>query len=294
MLQIPFARPFPVNPVQVEEEALLRRICVRPPYFALQALQFDGETFGAQVRAELPQGAELGPIQGAELSRHAAIAGLCRAALEQGDDKRRYYLAQQARYEGYPSDAPYGSPVALRAALIDLSKRMARTSIVATVGGVPLAHLEVEYTVLTEAAFERLFQSRRRPTPESGAAMGALPPGLIERRGQTLTRTLEGVPAEACAGHFEHYPAMPVAILMGQLAELAGLGLGGGRVPYRVVRGRVEAQDFCWAGEPARFEVTPAAHEGKLHTFRCAAHASGRLTGSMDLTLQPVEVAGQE
>lgn len=292
MLQVPFTGPIPVKPARVEEEALLSRICVRPPYFALREMAFDGETFAAQVRAEVPQGAELGPIQGADLSRHAAIAGLCRAALAQGDDKRRYYLAQQAWYEGHPSDAPYGSPVTLRASLADLSKRSARASIEATAQGAPLARLEVEYTVLTEAAFERLFQSRRRPTPESGA-MAALPPGHIERRGATLARALDHVPAEACAGHFEHYPAMPVAILMGQLAQLAGMGLGDGPVPYRVVRGRVEAQDFCWAGEPARFEVTPTAGDGGLHTFRCTAHASGRLTGSMDLTLQPVELAAQ-
>lgn len=286
MLLLPHTSP-PTPQVPLPEAEMFGRICVRPPYYALRDLRFDGETLEARVSTGLPRGAEVGPIQGAELSRHAAIAGLCRAALEQGDDKRRYYLAQQAWYEGYPSAAPHGSAVTLSAGLDSLSKRAVRATVAARVGGELLAHLEVEYTVLTEAAFDRLFQSRRQPTPAD--ALSALPPGRLEWRGPALTRSLEAVPAGACAGHFEHYPAMPVAILMGQLAELAGAALEGGPVPYRVVRGRVEAQDFCWAGEPARFEVTPAGRDGGGHqTFRCTAHAGERLTGSMDLTLEPV------
>ncbi|GMA14321.1 hypothetical protein E5F05_02175 (plasmid) [Deinococcus metallilatus] len=284
MLHVPLTAPSPATSTPVDEAALLSRICVRPPYFALGDLSSSGETFSAKISAGLPQGAEVGPMQGAELSRHTAIAGLCSAALAQGDGKRRYYLAQQAWYEGFPSDAPYGAPVTLQAHLDALTKRAARATIRASVSGAPLARLEVEYTILTEAAFDRLFQSRRQPT-SGAAALGALPTGRLERRGSTLIRSVERVPTEACAGHFEHYPALPVAILMGQLADLAGFELGNGQVPYRVVRASVEAQDFCWAGEAARFEVTPTESQGDLHMFACRAYANDRLTGNMQLTL---------
>ena len=81
------------------------------------------------------------------------------------------------------------------------------------------------------------------------------PAGEFVMRGQTATLTLECVPQEACAGHFEQYPAMPVAVLMGQLGLVAAAHFA---APYRVASATMSAQDFCWAGERARF-VSPLA-----------------------------------
>jgi hypothetical protein len=54
----------------------------------------------------------------AELSRHAAIAGLCVEALGLQDHDRRYYLAKQAWYEGFENDVPHGAPIDLCARLL--------------------------------------------------------------------------------------------------------------------------------------------------------------------------------
>ena len=270
------------TPVRTED--LLTRICVRPPYFALQGLRFEPGHLQARVSAERPQGPELGAIQGAELSRHAAIAGLSVAALSQDDDQRRYYLAQQAHFEGFPSEAPYGSEVELDAELLTLSKREARARVTARSEGQVIAVVEVLYSILTDAAFSRLFRSRERPAfgPLSVNAMPDLPAGDTSVTGGRWTREVPEVPEAACAGHFERYPAMPVAILMGQLCQLAGQALGG---PYVVADAEVDAHDFCWAGEAATFEVRPVSSAGPRVVFECQASASGRPVGRMTLTL---------
>ncbi|MDV6375177.1 hypothetical protein [Deinococcus arenicola] len=266
---------------------MFRRICVRPPYFALSRLhQREGDVL-AEVRAELAQGAESGPIQAAELSRHGAILGLCAAALAQPDEQRRYYLAQRASYRGFMNASPYGAGVTLQATLLDLSRREATARIQATAGGQPVAELEVQYTILTDNAFARLFRSRERPdfVAQTVGQMPLLPEGQLSHVGDTWTRHIDEVPAAACAGHFERYPAMPVAILMGQLSQLAGLSLGEGQ-PFWVSQASVEAHDFCWAGEAVTFTARAAASQGPLSHFDCQAAASERTVGQMQLVLQ--------
>jgi len=278
--------------VNLDPSDLLRRICVRPPYFALQALQVDGSDLYAEVHAELPRSAELGPIQGAELSRHAAIAGLCVAALAQPNDQRRYYLAQRATYRGFANTASYGSRVTLQATLLDLTRREATARISASAGGHPLAEVEVQYTILTDNAFARLFRSRERPdvVGQPLDRMPPLPQGQLFQDGETWRRHIAEVPVAACAGHFERYPAMPVAILMGQLSQLAGLSLGQDQ-PFWIPQASVEAHDFCWAGEPVTFSARATTREGDLNHFACQAVASERTVGHMLLTLQRPEAS---
>jgi hypothetical protein len=278
------------TPLSLEASELLGRICVRPPYFALEALRREDQDLLAEVQAELPRSAELGPIQGAELSRHAAIAGLCAAALAQPDDQRRYYLAQRATYQGFANHAPYGARITLRACLLDLTRRDATARIHASAGGQALADVEVQYTILTDNAFARLFRSREQPdfVGQRLDRMPLLPAGTLSRHGQTWTRHIAEVPAAACAGHFERYPAMPVAILMGQLSQLAGLSLGEGQ-PFWIPQASVEAHDFCWAGEPVTFSAQATHRHEARHHFTCQAVASERTVGHMSLSLQRPE-----
>jgi hypothetical protein len=262
---------------------LLSRICVRPPYFALHDLTYHSGQLSATAHQLGRSGHELGPMPGAEVSRHAAIAGLCAAALAQPDGQRRYYLAQEATYQGVVNLAPAGSVVTLHAELLELDRRRARARITAQAGHQPLASVEVLYTVLTDSAFSRLFRARHQPAPPNRDALQALPVGVVRPHGHGLIREIDEIPVDACAGHFEGYPAMPVAILMGQLAGLAGQHFG---APFHIRAASVEAHDFCWAGEAARFEVDPESVDAAGAVYRCAAYASGRPVGQMRLVLE--------
>lgn len=126
-------------PEQLTEEKLLARICVSRPYYALIDPVKIGRTFYAHAAADLPMGAESGPMSSAEISRHAAISGLCAAALAKEDDNRRFYLVQRAEYRGVPNRAVYGAPVTFAAGLKSLSKRSARAEISVQAAGEPLA-----------------------------------------------------------------------------------------------------------------------------------------------------------
>ena len=209
-----------------------------------------------------------------ELSRHAAIAGLCCAALAQSDDRRRFYLAQRAAYTRFPSDASYGSWVTFAAQLKSLDKRSARASISAKVGETPLALLEVDYTILTEYAFERLFRNRRRPTTAQ-TEINAQITGVSVTENDRALLEVAAVPEAACAGHFENYPALPVALLVGRLSELVASLVPSGRL--RSMQVSVNATDLCWAGERVRFEAqrVPARTAGS-ETFECQVVAEGR------------------
>lgn len=273
-------------------DEVLRRICVRPPYFALRDLRLEtaahGEVLIANVSAEHTPNNETGPIQGAELSRHAAIAGLCAAASAQADSDRRYYLARQAWYTGFDSRAPYGTPIQIRAEILGQDKRQARALVTATVLDEPVCRLEVVYTILAEAAFERLFRSRRMETPDF-ERFGQVPLGAVERDGDAWIRRVQSVTLESCAGHFQNYPAMPVAVLMHQLKNLAGHAmLNGDTGQFRVVRADVEAADFCWAGETVTFSVTPEAQSERQMTFGCTVTANDRRAANMVVTLERV------
>ncbi|MGI8747494.1 MAG: hypothetical protein ACR2J4_03950 [Deinococcus sp.] len=270
------------NPVHLPD--LLQRICVRPPYFALEQLSWQAGVFTASASSAARECAERSPMPGAEISRHAAIAGLCAVALAQPDDQRRYYLAQEARYTGVLGNAPAGSAVRFSARLLELDKRRAQAAITAQVGGETIATVEVLYTVLNDSAFSRLFRNRQQPgfTGQELTALAPLPAGSSRKEGSRLIREVGSIPAETCAGHFDGYPAMPVAILMGQLAELAGQAFA---EPFHISAASVQASDFCWAGEAARFEVTPLELTPRGTVFDCAAYAGERPVGQMRLVL---------
>ncbi len=271
-------------PEPITEETLLRRICVSKPYYALLDPASAGNTFYASAVADLPLGAEVGPMGSAEISRHAAISGLCAAALAQKDDKRRFYLAQRAEYRGVANAAPYGVPVTFAATLKRLDKRGARSEIIVEAAGKPLAKLVVDYTILTEYAFSRLFRSRYRPT-EPQPAMNIDLPGSVYSSGKRSVYEVDALPETVCAGHFADHPALPVALLMGQLGTAAWRLMDS--AGWRGVQASVNATDLCWADERVRFEAERAAlHPDKQSTFKCRVTAGDRLVCTAEFRLE--------
>ncbi len=277
----------------VSTDALFPRIEVRPPYFALSDLSLAGLELRATTSAESPAYDEQGPMPAAELGRHAAIVGLAAAAFQQRDDDRRYYLARSAECRYVANGAPYGTPVRFTGRVLELDKRTARAAVDAMAAGAPLASFDVRYTVLTSSAFERLFRIRARPTPYSHSPYGSLLTTAWQGADDAAEQVVDVLPVEACVGHFDGYPALPVAVLMGQLSFLAG------RLhdePYRVVRGEVEASDLVWAGERARFRVTRDGVGLDDDTvgakrYRCEAWAGDRSVAAMTLWLRSVDEA---
>jgi hypothetical protein len=81
---------------------------------------------------------------------------------------------------------------------------------------------------------------------------------------------------------------MPVAVLMGQLAFLAGQLFDderGAPAPFRVARGEIAADDLAWAGEPARFVVARDGADADGRRYRCQVDVAGRVVATMTLWL---------
>ena len=262
---------------------LLRRIRVAPPYFNLENMSLAGERLYASAVAQTRIENERGPMAAAEIGRHAAIAGSCLIAALQNDDRPRYYLAQEAVCTYLPSDAPFGTLVQFEVSEPDISKRKARVSIRAHIDNVDIAHLSVSYTVLTEATFGRLFGAHKKhAAPVLRSSYPIKTRGL--QPGGNSAQQLLLIQAEDCAGHFPDYPALPVAVLMGQLSYLAGTLLDR---PYRVTRGNVSARDLCWAGELVTFSAQEIADDCEPHerALLCRASVDGVTKGEMRLWL---------
>lgn len=278
----------PTTEPRLDPTSSLGRIEVRPPYLSLTQVSRDRDALVAQAAAEAPSHGEVGPMTGAEMGRHAAIAGSLALAQAQGDDRRRFYLARHAECRFVPHDAAPGTPVALRATAQELDKRGGTARIDLTAEGAPLASFTVTYAILQEATFVRLFQRHRRPIPA-----GVSPYDRLLREDVTVDAdraevTVDAIEPETCAGHFPAYPALPVAVLMGQLSYLAGRLMPG---RFRVTWGEVSAQDLAWAGERVRFEAVRVGSEPRGVRFHCRAEAGAagevREVGAMDVWLTP-------
>ncbi len=268
--------------VTLAQEAVLARICVRPPYYALKGEHVFGGAFVAEACAELPQGKALGPMRPGDVSRHGAIAGSCALALQQQDDKRRFYLATRATYQGFLVQAPYGAPVRFEARVQHLDKRHAVAAVHAFVAGDLLATLEVGYAVLTPTLFERLHAGRRRATPRLDALqpIGDYP---VRWTGDQGVRTIPRLPLSACGGHFDGFPAAPVALLMDQLGQVAEHFVGGSSY---ATRAEVTATQLCWADEQAVFSMAKVWADPDQAYFEGGIRSTEADVGTMKLWLR--------
>jgi predicted thioesterase len=271
---------------QLTRSALLERICVRPPYFALSGITIQEAGVKATAQAETSSGYEVAPMSAAEFGRHASIAGSCCAAVAQADSRRRYYLAQQAEVGFYAHEAPFGTRVGFRARLLERDKRRARAWIEADIDGRLVGTCDVVFTILTSETFQRLFGWRRQETFNAPNPYTRLLDGQLTRGANRISMVIPRLPASACAGHFDDFPALPVATLTSYLGDLAGGILTGSPVPYRVVRASLEAKDLSWAGERVEFNVERVQVEGARHAFNCLVSSEGRNITTMTLVLE--------
>ncbi len=207
-------------------QALLRRVSVQAPYLALRNLEVLGAGWvAAEAPVEYPLGREVGPMSAAEAGRHLALVGSLAAASLQADDRQHYYLARRASLRRkHPGGGAGTGPLRVVARAL-LSRRSASASTVLKLAsGRPVLELDVEYSVLSAKSFTRIFQSRASAA-SSGDSRAAVP-----RLSRSDVRVVAGghasasfqVDAADCSGHFEGFPAMPVAKLSHGFGLVAG------------------------------------------------------------------------
>lgn len=295
---------------------LYPRICVRDPYFALKDVTVMGQgELVARVPVQQDPDAEAGPISIAESGRHLAILGSCATATLAQKDGQHFYLACGARGQWLTQEPMARSTDLLwglaQAELTGKRTATART-LLSLADGTPVFRLEVDYNVLSAAAFTRLFgearvDMRREPrrddgvqrTPEEWAKLRQNPYAkalaLRDWRpdGEFLTASLGTVTPDMCKGHFALHPVMPVAIVASGMTRVATTLLRRleaapwARCVAKDVR--LSADSLAYAGQQVTFGAQRRSHGGADHTFACWAAVGDRIVAQLDVTFSRVD-----
>lgn len=238
-----------------EHAGINKLIEVTEPYFALTNIRFNNNTIEADVPLEHTSHMEPFGMSIAEVGRHMAILGSIALARINPVKKKHYYLATDAYLERF-HDKPGGAGIYHgNIEVKEFTKRKGKVAGVITspLSG-PLYSLTVEYKVLTLQLFERMFGHEKQPTPpkphfnpyRKDPSLYQVNLGL-----KSSTATLGSVRKENCIGHFDEYPAMPIARLGSAMAKISGLHLNHIRSSdeeYCIRKAEIHAKSFIFAG----------------------------------------------
>lgn len=277
-------------------EEILKKISVKPPYFALSNMAIEtNETLSAVVPVEQPMGNEYGIISAAEAGRHMAILGSCALALQNPNQERHYYLAIGAKVKKI-SNLFENSTLLGKANVLSLNKRngIVSTKLITDKGQL-LYTIEVTYKIMHHSLFEKLFSQNRCSNPTiptfNNPYLNEIPLGNSIFENNMLKTVLGPLEPHECQGHFHEFPAVPVAVLMHSLSKAAGQlfshQLGKKNLPYIVEEGLIKAENLAFAGN--KINIAIYYNEGNNFNFICKALSDkGMEYGTMHLSLRPL------
>lgn len=263
------------EPFTSTQPSAIDLIEVRAPYCALSDVELlQPGRVSACITPEQTLADEVGDIAAAEAGRHMAILGSVACASYKHDPARRsYYLAERAVLSSpeafsVPRRAP--SRLQLEAHCLQSTNRQSQANCqIQRPDGTQLFGLRVTYKLVPEKIFQRLFAAFRVDMRQAPRTASPAPDGVRQRRqnpyrhrlGLTVVTLdehhiradLPNVPAEACAGHFPLYPAVPVAVLMEAFSNAGGALLrkyrGEPALAYRVRSADIRASRLVFAGQ---------------------------------------------
>lgn len=262
------------------EQEVREKICVRPPYFKLADLApFGHDGVQAHVLFESPSGIEKDERASAEVGRHLAILGSCALARNNPRAGRHYYLATEGLLTRHRTSGRRAlEPMIVRAK--PDGNQWSEIELMTPEGELD-STLRCRYQVLPERLFARLFKGQRAtgdssPGSSSNPYTSPAATRLVRADATTATSLLQEVTPAMCLGHFEDYPAMPVAILMDALHRLACEHASTNVHPrLRLISAKVHAERLAFAGEPVEFSVFLLEQDRRCVRYRGAAIRHG-------------------
>jgi acyl transferase domain-containing protein/NADPH:quinone reductase-like Zn-dependent oxidoreductase/acyl carrier protein len=283
---------------------LLERICVQPPYFALEEVRRDGEWLVAEVRPVPPADAEAGPVACAEAGRHLAILGSCAVSLQNPLPGRSYYPVRGSELVeslGEAGQAPLERAwLRARCTHYDAERSLARAETrLFDASGNLLSAFMCDYHVIPREAFATLFAAHLRSTDVTRVVdpyrtWRALPAPTPVEGGWRVE--LGVVRPESCVGHFDGYPAYPVSIMLRDATALvvAAMRAESGRDDLRisVLGGRASTERFIFAGQSAwmrAVRIDPRASQSdREQLWRCEVGTEGIPAASFEMGVRAV------
>ncbi len=242
--------------IQEEINQLLSLIEVTPPYFALSNIKKVGEYLQATVPLEQVEHNEPAGMCTAEAGRHLAILGSLAVADGNPCKEKHYYLASEATFERITDRSVADNQFIGKVRLESIDKRTAKISgELLTHDGIKLYRATVSYAIIHERIFERKFGHEKRiqlNRPSRNPYSSKTKIYNVQRNLKSCNATLGIIKEEDCVGHFDNYPAVPIARLGLALTLIAGEHLHTIRNTsgkYYMYKAKIKAQSFIFAGE---------------------------------------------
>ena len=266
-----------LSPAFNTTSTLADNIMVEAPYNILSnyQLQADG-SISATIKNEYLHENEGGPISCAEFGRHLAILGSVLLANEYNHKDKHYFLANHADLKRVHEYVTKSEDFTISAKVVTKEKRKA------TIQGViydrfeiPVYEAEVSYQVMHPKIFNRFFgqyQLEHTYTNEVSPYIQRKNLTQVEILNQNATATYGIIEANDCEGHFQNYPALPVALVGGLFCEL-GMHLVRSVLPYQTIIALstdIKANRLAFTGEELTFEGR-VAEQINDDTFRITA-----------------------
>ncbi|GAA1858272.1 hypothetical protein [Myceligenerans crystallogenes] len=249
-------------------------ICVTRPYYALQDLTSTAPgQVSAVVPVQSPPGRQSQVIGLGEVGRHLAILGLSAAATSSPAPGRNFYLASRAVGRMYPEgESPAPGPLTGTAVIQGQNRRqvLAHTELRDSAGTL-IARMDVQYKVMTAAVFYRIMG---QPTEPDAVLPGnpyeqPMPISDVSVHQRSGSAKLE-VAASMCQGHFDGFPALPVAMAGYASFSLFNEVLDstvGPDVQWRCGAFRLKADNLAAAGQTCLVEIEPTTPRTAEHAF---------------------------
>jgi len=247
------------------------RICVTPPYYALDDLLSAASGLaGATVPVQTSTGRQVTHVNIAEAGRHLAILGLCAASSVNPRPERHYYLAHRGVGRMYPPAAALTTLHGTASARMTGRNRAFAETELHDADGNLVARLDLEYLVMSSSVFRRLMGPATAPDATEPAnpysARAPLTDIAVDTRGGAAKLTVE---PSMCRGHFTGHPALPVSVAGYATFELFDHVLEAAAGPdagWQAGIFRLQADHLASAGQTCTVDVEPSEpEEPELH-----------------------------
>ncbi len=239
------------------ENYLKSLIEVTEPYYALEDLSIDDEgVLKADVQKQLDCAHEEKGMSYSEAGRHLAILGSLALANSNPVKEKHYYLATKA-FVKRVYQKPYDEidHVGFMKTILFNRKKGVANGHLKTKSGKLVYTITVEYQVLSNRLFERMFKQHKQDTPfveGFNPYRDSIPLFDLLTSKESCTATLGTINKDVCVGHFEDYPALPVARIAQVLTSIASIQNNEVErkiKPLRIKHVVLYAKSFLFAGE---------------------------------------------
>lgn len=248
------------NKIESEENLIM----VKYPYNKLFDIKAEGEISKAKVINEYSNIGEEGPIGVAETGRHLAISGSIHLAKEYDFNCPAYFLAIHAKLVRTEHQIEHSEFLSLKIQTIYKRKRNAKVQgEIYSDSNKLIFSAEIEYHIIQQNVFRKLFNKHLN----TSALKNEVSPYIKRKSFQniTLTNTVAqgfygAVLPEECEGHFEDFPALPVAIVGGLFIDL-GIKLFHHATRFAfnkviITHTEIEALRLAFSGEEVSFSTS--------------------------------------